>query len=93
MQRALVYEQRGHWCFLGPRQKIRGGMELPTNLNENEILSHCNFLTHFKCRTFSRDISSNRAIIACTVEERRRKYNFQSTFNKKFLIKTMFTIN
>ena len=28
----------GHWCFLGPRQKIRGGTEIPMNLKENMIL-------------------------------------------------------
>ena len=30
----------------GPRQKIRGGTPIPTNLKENMILSHCRSLTY-----------------------------------------------
>ena len=30
----------------GPRQKMRRGMQIPTNLKDNEILSHCTWLTY-----------------------------------------------
>ena len=36
----------GHWCApWSPPQKIRGGLEIPMNLRENEKASHCTWLT------------------------------------------------
>ena len=35
----------GHWCFLGPASQNSCGMVIPTNLQENEILSHCKWFT------------------------------------------------
>ena len=57
-----------------PRQEIRGGTEIPTNLNEHWILSHCEWLT---CSSvILPDITSDEAIIAWTVEERRKNLPF-----------------
>ena len=41
-----THNKPGYWCFLAPRQKIFGGMEIPTNSKDNEILSHYQWLTY-----------------------------------------------
>ena len=57
-----------------PRQETRGGTEIPTNLYEHWILSHCEWLT---CSSvILPDISSDEAIIAWTSEERRKNLPF-----------------
>ena len=53
-----------------PRQKIRGGTDILANLKENDILSNCKSLSSIVLR--HNDISSDRAITAWTVEERRK---------------------
>ena len=54
------------------------------------IVQHCHWLTHSSVILATRYISSDRTIVAWTVEERMNKYHFQDTFeNEKILIKTV----
>ena len=65
------------------RQKIRGGKQLPTKLKDNVILSH----------TFPPNISSDRAIIAWTVEERDEEITFSKGTFDNTKVKTMMASN
>ena len=55
-----------------PRQKVRGGTEIPTSLKDNVILPHCRWVTYSSVTLLTRHFPTE-PFIACTVEERRNK--------------------
>ena len=66
---------RGHWktkrsgASWCPRQKLRGGTAIPTNLKENMILSHCRWLTYII-------FPATESLSLGQLRKRRKKFSF-----------------
>ena len=74
----------------GPRQKTGGGTEIPTNLKDNDLVSHCKCLTYSHVILPTRFFQRQSHYRMDSWAKGGSNYRFQSTFdNQKILIKTI----
>ena len=89
-----THNNPGYWCFLAPRQKICGGMEIPTISKENEILSHCQWLTYSSVILPTQNIQRQSLLSHGQLRTGGINYHSRGTVdNKKILIKTILASN
>ena len=78
----------------GPRQKIRCGTEIPTNIKEHAILSHVKMVDIFKCHTSHRIFPATEPLSLAQLRKGAGKCHFPGTFyNKKIFINSMLAGN
>ena len=75
-------------------RKIRGGTEFPTNIKDNEVVSHGKMVDIFKCHTSHPIFLATEPLSLGQLRKGGGNFHFQGTFdNNKILIKSMLATN